>query len=113
MSEDCLDILKAWLIEQKNRIYSENIKLDNDANELQGYGDSLHDLAKDLIKAIDNESFDELRRLGWPANLMECIKTISIRVDIIHDIESSFIRFPFNRSEIHKNELEREKAGLQ
>ena len=113
MAKECLDILREWLIEQKNIIYTENIKLENDANELQVYRNSLEEFARDLIGAIENESFDELRTLRWPINLMECIKTISIRVDIIHDIESSFIRFPFNRSEIHKNELEREKAGLQ
>jgi len=113
MSEECLEILRKWLIEQKNRVYSENIKLDNDANELQGYSDSLEDLAFKLIKGIEREKFDELKILGWPQELMECIKDVGIRVDIIHDIESSFIRFPFNKSEIHRNELEKEKAGLQ
>jgi hypothetical protein len=113
MLEECLNILREWLVEQKNRIYSENIKLENDANELQVYRSSLEEFARDLIRAIEEESSDTLISLGWPEKLMECIKTISIRVDILHDIESSFIRFPFNKSEIHRNELEKEKAGLQ
>jgi hypothetical protein len=113
MSEECLVILKGWLIEQKNRIYSEHIKSDNDENELQMYTISLEGFARNVIKAIEREIVDDLKKLRWPEELMECIKSIGIRVDIIHDIESSFIRYPFNRSERHRKELETRNAGLQ
>jgi len=113
MSEECLLILDKWLVEQKNRIYTEHIKKDNDENELQAYSDSLEQYAEQLIKAIENEVFEELKKLLWPEQLMECIKDIGIRVDVTNDIESSFKRYPFNRSEIHRRELERENAGLQ
>ena len=113
MTEDCLVILDKWLVEQKDIIYNKHIKADNDENELQAYSDSLENFAIDLIQAIKNELFDELERIEWPNDLMECIKDISIRVDIINDIESSFVRYPFNRSKIHRKELERENAGLQ
>ena len=113
MSEDCLVILGKWLVEQKDKIYNEHIKADNDENELQAYSDSLENYAINLIQAIKNESFDELKKLEWPNDLMECIKDVSIRVDVLNDIESSFVRYPFNRSKIHIKELERENAGLQ
>jgi len=113
MSEDCLVILDTWLVEQKNKIYNEHIKADNDENELQAFSDSLEEYAMNLIHAIKNELFNELKTLEWPNDLMECIKDVGIRVDILNDIESSFIRYPFNRSKIHRKELERENAGLQ
>lgn len=113
MSEECLVILDKWLVKQKDEIYNEHVKSDNDENELQAYSESLEDFAIDLIRLIENENGEELKKLEWPNDLMECIKDISIRVDIINDIESSFVRYPFNRSKIHRKELERENAGLQ
>ena len=113
MSEDCLVILDKWLIEQKNKHYTEHIKANNDENELQNYSDSLEQYAEKLIRAIEGELFSGLEMLGWPQELKDCIKDVGIRVDIIDTIESAFKRYPFNRSEIHRKELERENAGLQ
>ena len=113
MSEECLNILDKWLLLKKNEIYAENIKADNDETELQAYSDSLEDFALTLIDSIDGEYFDTLNTLGWPKELMGCITDMGIRVDIIHDIRSSFITYPFNRNEIHKRELLRENAGLE
>jgi hypothetical protein len=113
MSDECLVILDKWIITQKNNIYDEHVKGDNDANELQGYCNSLEEFADRLIQLIEKELFSELKTLGWPEELMECIKEIGIRVDIIHHIDSWLIRYPFNRSKMHNKELEREKEGLQ
>jgi hypothetical protein len=113
MSEECLDILDKWLILIKKEFYDKHINKDNDENELQTYSDSLEDYGENLIQAIEKESYETLKNLNWPEELMKCIKDLSIRVDIINDITSSFIRFPFNRSEIHRKELLRENAGLQ
>lgn len=112
MSEACLVHLDKWIVSKKNSLYEEHVKADNDANELQLYSDSLESFAEDLIKAIEKELFDELKNLGWPEELMECIKDVGIRVDIIDHIDSWLIRYPFNRSKIHIKELERENAGL-
>jgi hypothetical protein len=113
MSDDCLVILEKWLIEQKNKIYDEHVKSDNDENELQDYSDSLEDFARDIIEAIEDENTSKLRDLEWPQDLIDCIKDVGIRVDIINSIDSWFIRYPFNRSKNHIKELQRENAGLQ
>lgn len=113
MTEVCLVILDNWLVSEKKKFYKKHIITDNDENELQKYSDSLEKFGDDIINAIEKESYKILNQLGWPEELMKCIKDLSIRVDIINDITSSFIRFPFNRSEIHRKELLRENAGLQ
>lgn len=113
MSEECLNILDKWLILIKKEFYDKYITKDNDENELQTYTEYLIDFGEQLIEAIEKESNETLSDLNWPKELMKCIKDLSIRVDIINDITSSFIRFPFNRSEIHRKELLRENAGLQ
>lgn len=113
MSEECLLILKKWLVEQKDRIYKEHIKADNDENELQNYTVSLEKHGENLIRAIDQEKTDVLKGLGWPESLMDCIKDEDTRIDIKDAIRSSFISYPFNRSEIHRKELEKANAGLQ
>lgn len=113
MSDECLVILDKWIVLKKNSMYDEHVKADNDENELQEYSDSLEDFAMKLIQAIETERVDDLKKLGWPEELMECIKDVGIRVDIKDHIESWLIRYPFNRSKIHIKELERENAGLQ
>ena len=113
MSEQCLLTLDKWLILIKKEFYYIHIKSDDNENELQTYSDSLEDLGENLIKAIEGESNKRLRELNWPEELMECIKDIGIRVDIIHHITSSFITYPFNHSKIHEKELQRENEGLR
>jgi hypothetical protein len=113
MSDGCLLILHKWLVEQKDRIYNEHVKSDNDENELQTYGISLEEYAEDIIRGIEKNDTDMLKKLRWPDSLMKCIGDEDTRIDIKDAIRSSFITYPFNRSEIHRKELERENAGLQ
>lgn len=104
--------LDAWILERKNSEYDRNIQ-SNEPAELQAYSDSLEIFALRLIRAIEKESFVSLKELGWPEDLMECIKDVGIRVEIVDRIESWLIRYPFNRSKAHMQELQRENEGLE
>lgn len=111
--EACLKILSAWIIEYKRNAWAQNVKSNDDANELQLYKDALEQHEGKLRKAIYLEDIKKLEALGWPNELMECIKDMSIRPDIVDMLFQSLVTHHFNRSPRHEDELNRENAGLR
>ena len=111
--EACLKILSAWIIQYKRDAWTEYIKTNDDANELQIYKDVLEEQEDRIRKAVYMEDFQNLRALGWPEELMECIKDMSIRTEIIDVLYESLVTHHFNRSPRHEEELHEEKAGLR
>ena len=115
MSDECLNILTKWIMERKKETYSEYIKSDgtNDTNEdLRKYKEVLESLERKIRKAVYLEDFKNLEEIGWPSELMECIKDMSIRCDLLDLIYESFITHSYNRSPMHEKELQEENAGL-
>ena len=111
--EDCIESLDEWIISNKNMIYDENIKSPNNSQEvLENYTNTLETFANKLIRAINREDEDILSELGWPQELLVCIKDLSVRAIIVYRVEHWFIRYPFIKSKFHLNELEAENAGV-
>ena len=110
--EDCLKILSAWIIQYKREAWTTHVKTNDDANELQLYKDTLEEQEKRLRKAIYMEDTKNLEALGWPDELMDCIKDMSIRADLTDLLYESFVTHHFNRSPRHEEELRNENAGL-
>lgn len=111
MDEDnCLKILHTWIIEQK-RVAQNTYKGDS-TNDLKEYTETLETLERKLRKAIYLEDFKGLETLGWPQELMECIKDMTVRPVLLDLIYESLIIHKFNRSPMHENELKEENAGL-
>ena len=111
--EDCLKILSAWIIEYKREAWTRHIKTNDNANELQIYKDVLEQQEARVRKAIYMEDIQNLKALGWPDELMECIKDMSIRSDLTDLLYESLVTHHFNRSPRHELELHNENAGLR
>ena len=112
-TEECLNSLDAWLKIYKNKIYDENIKGDENSKQvLLKYKYSLSDFSEILIDAIENEDIEKLKIIGWPEDLMECVKDMRIRPDLIYKIQHWFVQYPFIKSKIHLQEIEKQNAGI-
>jgi len=113
-SENCIKVLIEWIKTTKHTVYNKNIKnATNDENVLSLFSSELESFGNTIINAINNENIELLKENGWPDELMECIKNLNIRVDIIDNIENWFKTYPFNMSEFHNRELQKENAGLE
>ncbi len=111
--EACLKILSSWIVEFKKKTWHMIVKSSNDSSELEAYKSALEEQESRLRKAIYLEDFENLRALGWPEELMDCIKDMSRRTDISDMLYESLITHHFNRSPRHEQELHEEKSGLQ
>jgi len=114
-ADECLKQLDTWIQLQKDSIYDSNISNipNGDSSHLLSYRNALEGLAHKLIYAIDNEDTDTLIKLEWPSSLLECIRDMNIRTDILDRIECWFVRYPYVKSRIHLEELLIENAGLR
>jgi hypothetical protein len=111
--EECLDFLGKWIKTQKDMIYDENIKSpSNDQNVLANYEAVLEGFAFKIVSAIERENTQSLEALGWPPELMECIRDPNTKIIILNEIEQWLIRFPFVKTRKHLEELEKEYAGI-
>ena len=111
--ESCVKILSAWIIQYKRKAWVEHVKTSDDANELQVYKNDLEQLEGRLRKAIYMEDVKNLQALGWPDELMECIKNMVVRSALTDLLFQSLVTHHFNRSPRHEQELEEENAGLR
>ena len=105
-----MDSTTKWIMERKNEIYRKNIKTNN-SSEFAGYEEELKEYGDLVISAIDREDFKILRSLGWPSELDQCIKEMYLRTEI-KDIIENCIRFQYNRSPKHFEELTKSNSGL-
>lgn len=109
----CLTVLASWVKEKKNELYDKNIKSPaNQENVLSDYAKQCGLLGEVLLQNLNTENDDNLRKLGWPEDLMECIKRPDVRIVLCDEVENWFIRYPFVRSRLHLEEMERENAGV-
>jgi hypothetical protein len=111
--EVCVKTLSDWIIQYKRKAWIEHVKTNDDANELQLYKDNLEQLEGRLRKAIYMEDTKNLQALGWPDELMDCIKNMAIRSELTDLLFQSLVTHHFNRSPKHEEELHQENAGLQ
>jgi len=109
----CLKILSSWIVEYKKKTWNETVKSDNVSSELQEYKDALEQQESRLRKAIYLEDIENLKALGWPEELMECIKDMATRTEISDMLYESLATHHFNRSPRHEQELREENSGLQ
>jgi hypothetical protein len=109
----CLKILSSWIVEFKKKTWHMIVKSNNDSAELEAYKDALEQHETSLRKAIYLEDIDSLRKLGWPEELMDCIKDMAKRTDISDMLYESLATHHFNRSPQHEKELHEENSGLQ
>lgn len=114
-TDEFLKPLDIWIQSQKDEIYDSNITNHPNGNSshLLSYRNALEGLAHKLIRAIDNEDSDTLLAMGWSQDLVESIRDMNMRTDILDRIECWFVRYPFVKSRIHLEELRNENAGLQ
>lgn len=113
-ADSCIHYTREWILNKKESMYQEFIKTDGTAEDLLRYEDEIADLGNKLLKAIDKEKTNELRALGWPEELMECIQDTSINLVIRDFIELSCIRFPNTNSIYNLKKLkEKLNSGLE
>jgi len=111
MTDICMDYLNKWIVQQKKEIWTRETTSGTPQGILQ-YRESLLALCEQLMKAIRAEDAESLARLNWPTELMDCIKDMGIRVDIVETLEQALTIHQFNRSPEHEEELRKENAGL-
>ena len=111
MDEDnCLKILHKWIIDKKSEAQT-SYKGDS-INDIKKYTETLETLERKIRKALYLEDFKNLEALGWPQELLECIKDMTVRPSLLDLIYESLIIHQFNRSPMHESELKEENAGL-
>ena len=110
--EECLKTLSTWIIQYKRETWNKYIKTNDDANQLQSYKEALEQHEGRIRKAIYMEDTQNLKALGWPDELMECIKDMSIRAELTDMLYESLVTHHFNRSPKHEEELRNENSGL-
>jgi hypothetical protein len=109
----CVKMLSTWIVEFKRNTWNEHVQTSDDANELQTSRDVLQEQERSLRRAINMEDTNTLSNLGWPDELMECIKDMGVRSELIDILHESLFSHPFNRSPQHENELNNEASGLR
>ena len=95
----CLKILSSWIVEFKKKTWHMFVKSSNDSTELEAYKDALEQQESSLRKAIYLEDIENLKALGWPEELMECIKDMTTRTeisDMLYDFVCSVYCFAFH-----------------
>ena len=109
-----MDHLNNWIVQVKKRVWEQGAT--SEKENIEGviqYKEALTFLYEQLDKAIRNENLQQLQALEWPAELMDCIKDMSIRYEILDCIKQAFTVHYFNRSPIHEEELRKENEGLE
>lgn len=110
----CLKVLAEWAKVKKSELYDQNIKSPaNREDVLEGFARACKNMGSMLIQNLNSENAETLTVLGWPPELMECMKRSDVRTVLCDEVEQWFIRYPFVKSRLHLEELERENAGLQ
>ena len=105
-NSECIEMLDKWIITIRDEIYNKNIKSPNNSEDsISEYIAELETYGNTLNHAIKKEHTNILLDNGWPNELMECIKTIRIKNEIIDRIEYWCIRYPFVKNIPHMNEL--------
>ena len=104
----CIEQLKTW-IQAKKLEYKDKyiLKQANSVVNNNKYEEELEKLGITLIKAFENDTFDEkvLQENGWPRELIDCMKDSAVSIPVTDSIEVSFIRFPNTPSLDHANLL--------
>jgi hypothetical protein len=103
-SDECLQILNNWIVKIKKAQYM-NIENSENSQDLLKYTDYLYDLENKLRIAITSERLDTLQALGWPNELMECIKDMNTRAEILDCLNQALTVHQFNKSPMHEQEL--------
>ena len=112
--DECLEHLAKWIKTKKDKLYDENIKSPANREEvLEEFVQACRILGRDLLRNLNAENAANLKELGWPPELMECIRQPDIRTVICDEVENWLMRYPFVRSRLHLEELERENSGLR
>jgi hypothetical protein len=112
--DDCLQKLANWAKAKKDELYEANIKSPTNREAvLETFTRACRQVGQDLVTNLNAENDRNLRGLGWPDELMECMKQPDIRTILCDQVENWFIRFPFVKSRLHLEELERENSGLR
>jgi Tfp pilus assembly protein PilE len=111
MEEACITRVVAWIAIIKKNAYETNINsqgsnTNENPNELLAYKSYLERKFEHLNKAIKDENTKVLSALQWPDELMECIKDMRIRVEILDHLQQAFTINHFNKSPKHEEELE-------
>ena len=110
----CLETLSIWVKKKKEELYDLNIKSPKNTEKvLEEFTQACEKVGNGLLKDLNSENQKNLQEIGWPSELMECIKRSDIRTVLCNEIENWFIRFPFVKSKLHLEELERENAGIR
>lgn len=105
---EILDALNKWIIQVKKDAFLENIKTEN-PEELLNYKDYLEEFEFKLKSAIQTENFIVLQSLKWPEELIDCIKDMTIKYEILDCINQAFTINHFNKSPKHEQELNQKK----
>jgi len=114
MEEDaCIAKLNEWIAKTKREAYEKNINSQESSTtenpeELFAYKSNLEELAQKLSRAITDENTEALTALHWPDELMECIRNMAIRAEILDCLQQSFTINHFNKSPKHEAELRNE-----
>ena len=107
----CIEQLKTW-IQAKKLEYKDKyiLKQANSVVNNNKYEDELKKLGITLIKAFENDTFDEniLKENGWPPELIECMNDSAVFIPVTDSIEVSFIQFPNTPSLDHAKLLDAE-----
>ena len=113
--EDYINDVKKWILATKDRIYTEILNTETGkATDLYRYEDKVAELGKELLRAIQGEREDHLQKLGWPQELMDCIRDPSVNLVIKDFIQVSCILFPNTNSIYGLNELKKKQnVGLE
>ena len=113
--EEYIKALKEWLLKKKDNMYNNFLKNETgNPTDLARYENELMILGNQLLKALESENLDDLRKLGWPEKLIECIRDPSVNL-VIHDfIQLACIRFPNSNSVYSLDKLKAEQnIGLE
>jgi len=106
----CIEKVNQWITNTKKNAYEKNINSQSsdtteNPKELFAYQADLENLEHNLSKAIQKEDMNALSTLHWPDELMDCIKDMAIRGEILDILKQAFTINHFNKSPKHEAEL--------
>jgi len=97
--EHYIPAVKEWIVAKKDMMYKDFLKTETgNPTDLYRCEKQVNNFGYQLIRAINGEKKEDLRNLGWPQELMDCISDTSVNLVIQNFIYLACFIYPDTNS---------------
>lgn len=113
--DDYIAAVKEWVVAKKDTMYKEFLNTETgNPTDLSRCEKEVNNFGNKLLRAINGEKKEDLKKLGWPQELMECIRDPSVNLVIMDFIHLACIMYPNSNSIYILEDLKKKlNSGLE